>query len=259
MTIVVGFDVHRAQITFDALDGATGEVTTGRICPGDRQGLRRFLLRWKGNVVEAAVEATTGWRFVVEELQRAGATVFLAEPAETSALRGPKRRAKTDRRDARHLRELLLERRLPLAWIPPAHILDLRARVRLRKTLVDTRTEWLQRIHAVLFHHGVRLAVARLDGRDVRKRLRALKLPSSACQQIEVALAIVEHVNAQLAPLDAELKAFARSQPGCRALMRHYGDRPSGRLRDPGRARRRPALLLLAPSRALRRTRRHRA
>jgi len=57
----------------------------------------------------------------------------------------------------------------------------------------------------VLFHHGVRLAVARLDGRDVRKRLRALKLPSSACQQIEVALAIVEHVNAQLAPLDAEL------------------------------------------------------
>lgn len=105
-----------------------------------------------------------------QELQRAGATVLLAEPAETSARRGPKRRAKTDRGDARHLRELLLERRLPLAWIPPAHILDLRARVRLRKTLVDTRTEWLQRIHAVLFHHGARLAVARLDGRDVRKR-----------------------------------------------------------------------------------------
>jgi transposase len=226
VSIVVGFDVHRAQITFDALDGATGEVTTGRISPADRQGLRRFLRRWKGRQVEAAVEATTGWRFVVEELQRAGVTAFLAQPAETSARRGPKRRAKTDRRDARHLRDLLLERRLPLAWIPPQHILELRAQVRLRKTLVDARTEWLQRIHAVLFHHGAKLAVSRLDGRDAREQLVALSLAPSACQQIEVALAMVEHVNAQLARLDRELKTFARRQPGCRALMRHYGIGP---------------------------------
>ena len=174
--------MHRAQITFDALDGATGEVTTGRISPADWQGLRRFLRRWKGREVEAAVEATTGWRFVVEELQRAGVTVFLAEPAETSARRGPKRRAKTDRRDARHLRDLLLERRLPLAWIPPQHILELRAQVRLRKTLVDARTEWLQRIHAVLFHHGAKLAVSRLDGREAHEQLVALRLAPSACQ-----------------------------------------------------------------------------
>jgi hypothetical protein len=31
MAIVAGFDVHRAQITFDALDVETGEVTRGRI------------------------------------------------------------------------------------------------------------------------------------------------------------------------------------------------------------------------------------
>jgi transposase len=75
--------------------------------------------------------------------------------------------------------------------------------VRLRKTLVDTRTEWLQRIHAVLFHHGAKLAVRRLDGRDARDQLAALSLAPSACQQIEVALAMVEHVNAQLAPRQA--------------------------------------------------------
>jgi transposase len=37
---------------------------------------------------------------------------------------------------------------------------------------------------------------------------------------------VIEHVNAQLAPLDRDLKAFARSQPGCRALMGHYGIGP---------------------------------
>jgi transposase len=80
------------------------------------------------------VEATTGWRFVVEEFRAIGAQVHVAEPAETAARRGTKKRAKSDRADARHLRE-----RLPESWIPPEHLLELRARVRLRHTLVDQR------------------------------------------------------------------------------------------------------------------------
>ena len=31
MAIVAGFDVHRRQITFDALDTETGELSRGRI------------------------------------------------------------------------------------------------------------------------------------------------------------------------------------------------------------------------------------
>jgi transposase len=155
MTIVVGLDVHREQITFDALDTQTGEVRRGRIRPADRASFRRFLGQFDGEPVEAALEATTGWRFIVEELRAAGATPHLAEPAETRSLRGPKRRAKTDRLDARHLRDLLLEGRLPESWIPPEHLLELRSKVRLRKTLVDERTAWQQRIQAQLFHHGV--------------------------------------------------------------------------------------------------------
>jgi hypothetical protein len=34
MAIVAGFDVHRAQITFDALDTETGAVHRGRIAGG---------------------------------------------------------------------------------------------------------------------------------------------------------------------------------------------------------------------------------
>jgi transposase len=71
------------------------------------------------------VEACTGWRFVVEELQAVGWQAYLAAPAETAVLRGPKRRAKTDRSDAQLLRELLEQGRLPQAWIPPVHLLEL--------------------------------------------------------------------------------------------------------------------------------------
>jgi hypothetical protein len=72
----------------------------------------------------------------------------LAEPAETSFQRGPKRRAKTDRANAWLLPDLLLLERLPKRWIPPDRIADLRPTVRLRKALVGEHTRWLARIHA---------------------------------------------------------------------------------------------------------------
>ena len=61
------------------------------------------------------MEGCTGWRYVSEELAAAGVGVHLGDPAETAALRGPKKRAKTDRADARLLRTLLLERPAPRA------------------------------------------------------------------------------------------------------------------------------------------------
>jgi transposase len=164
LAIVMGLDQHRAQITAEWLDTDSGEISRRRISPADRAGVRAFAARFRGQRFDVALEATTGWRFVAEELQATGARVHLAEPAETAARRGTKKRTKTDRADARHLRELLMVGRLPESWIPPEHLLELRARVRLRHTLIDQRREWQQRMQAVLYHHGVparRLAARR--------------------------------------------------------------------------------------------------
>jgi transposase len=98
MSIVGGLDVHHRQITFDYVDTDTGRLQRGRITPACRPVLRRWLAeRFAGRTdVEFAVEACAGWRFVVEECERAGIAVSLAEPADTAAARGRKRRAKTD-------------------------------------------------------------------------------------------------------------------------------------------------------------------
>src|ERR1700686_4280464 len=135
----MGMDQHRAQISAEWIDTLTGEVSRARVAPADRAGVRKFLTQFKDEGLEVALEATTGWRFVVEELRRVGGRVHLAEPAQTSALRGGKKRPKTDRADARHLRELLMIGRLPECWIAPDHLLDLRARVRLRHAIVNER------------------------------------------------------------------------------------------------------------------------
>jgi transposase len=221
----MGLDQHRAQITAEWLDTDSGEISRTRIAPADRVGVRRFAARFVGQPLEVALEATTGWRFVVEEFQAAGAQVHLAEPAETAARRGTKKRAKSDRADARHLRELLMVGRLPESCIPPEHLLDLRAQVRLRHTLVDQCREWQQRIDAVLYHHGIP-PCAYLLGPAARPWLADLELGVVASGQITVALAMADAVDTQLIPLDERLRAYARRQLGCRALMRHYGIGP---------------------------------
>jgi transposase len=225
MAIVGGFDLHRRQITFEYVDTASGEVSRGRVAPADREHLRAWLRRLEGQEAAFAVEACTGWRFVVEELERAGAHAHLAEPAETAALRGPKRRAKTDRADARHLRELLLAARLPESWIPPAHVSDARTEIRLYKALVDERTAWLQRVHAILFQLGAP-AVPGLARASGRGRLDLAALPPAARSAVEVALRSVDRVNDELATLRPELARLSRAQSGCRALQAHYGIGP---------------------------------
>jgi transposase len=218
----MGLDQHRGQITGEWIDTETGEVQRTRVVPADRAAVREFLQRFRGGELEVALEATTGWRFVVEELRRVGAVVRLAEPAETAGLKGPKKRAKNDRADARHLRELLMIERVPESWIAPEHILDLRARVRLRHTLSEQRSEWQQRIQATLYHHGCPQRRRLMVG-DGREWLAAQPLPGVAREQVNVALVMIDALEAQIAPLDRELRAYARRQVGCKGLMAHYG------------------------------------
>jgi hypothetical protein len=165
MSIRGGLDVPRAQITFDRVDRDSGQARRGRIVPATRAALRAWLDGLPGGQGGFAVEGWTGWRFVVEELPAAGFLAHLAEPAQTSSRGGPKRRATTDRTDARLRGEVLEQGRLPCAWIPPTWILDLRTTVRLGTRLVDQRTAFKQRIHAALFHHGLpRPTQGRLSG-----------------------------------------------------------------------------------------------
>ena len=102
--------------------------------------------------------------------------------------------------------------RLPESWIAPAHLLDLRARVRCRHTLVHQRIEWQQRMHVVLYHHGVAHARKLLTLAN-RERVAALKLPAAARQQLTIAIEMIDAIEVQIGPVDLALRAIARTQP----------------------------------------------
>jgi len=218
MSIVGAFDVHRRQLTFDYLGTVTGEVKRGRIAPADREHLREWLARFAGcDDVHFALEGCTGWRYVTEELAAARVTPHLAEPADTAALRGRKRHAKTDKTDSRHLRVHLAAGDLPECWIPPAQVLEARAIVRLYKDLLDERGGWHQRIAATLFHQGVPVT-ASMSTAPGRAAVAGMALSPAGLQAVETGLRQVGRLTAELEPLRRQLDMISRRQSGCRAL-----------------------------------------
>jgi transposase len=232
MPIVGGLDIHRKQITFDYLDTVTGQVRRGQISPADREHLRAWLARFAGrDDVAFALEGCTGWRYVAEELAAAGIAAHLAGPADTAFARGRKRHAKTGKTDCRHLRMLLAESRLPECWIPPGRILECRALLETYHDLRREHTAWVQRIHAVLFHHG---APALGEGTlRTGPGLAALRDVSAACLspagqlQVATALEVLEALEARLHAVRHQLLDQARHLAGAKVLAaRLYGVGP---------------------------------
>jgi transposase len=232
MPIVGGLDIHRKQLTFDYLDTVTGEVKRGQIAPADRAHLRAWLARFAGHDdVAFAVEGCGGWRYVTEELAAAGIGAHLGEPADTAALRGRKRHAKTDKTDARHLRTLLAEGRLPECWIPPAQILEYRALLETYHDLRRAHTAWVQRIHAMFFHQGApplgEGALRTEPGLAALRAAAAAHLSAAGQQQVATAVDMLAATEAQLGPLRHQLRQAAAHLMGAKVLAeRLYGVGP---------------------------------
>ncbi len=169
------------------------------------------------------MEATTGWRFVVQELQAIGAHVHLAEPAETAARRGQE--APQDRSGRRQASARAVDGRPAAGVVDCARAHPRSARTRAvaphagrparRVAAADTRGALPPRLSAPPRCWS--------DPAKGRAWLDSLGLPQAAREQVTVALVMIDMLDVQLAPIDKELRAYARRQPGCRALMAHYG------------------------------------
>ncbi len=136
-----------------------------------------------------------------------------SEGSQAQSQDRPHRRAAAERAAARG--------RPPESWIPPEAVLEWRERVRLYKSLVDQRTLWCQRIHAVLYHHGVTVPEGAIRSDKTRAMLASdeVELSSAARERIDAAYKMVDAADAEAQPLKHALQRFGTRQPACRALV----------------------------------------
>jgi transposase len=85
--------------------------------------------------------------------------------------------------------------------------------VRLRKTLIDQRTQWKQRIHAVLFHHGLPTPPGALSTQAGRAWLAGVGLPPPSRLLVEVGLSEIDGADARLEPISGWLRLMPPASP----------------------------------------------
>jgi transposase len=223
--VLAAIDIHKAVFQAAVLDPASGEIAEERF-KASREALVAWIERCSGALDVVAIEATTGWRWVARELQAHGIEVRLTDPGQASALQGNRKRAKTDRLDARWLVLLLARELLPDAWLPPEDIQRLRDQTRLRKALTDDHTRWAQRLHALLVHEGWPCSRGSLLTDKGRRWVAGIRLHPTARAQIDTMLAVMATLSHEIDLIDCGLGRQAKIDPRLRELQQIYGIGP---------------------------------
>jgi transposase len=223
--VIAASDIGKTLLQAASLDEQSGLGSEARLT-ADRASLHAWVDGFEGRLQTVAIEATTGWKWIARELGGRGVEVRLLDPGEAAARKSSKRRAKTDRLDARFLLSLLAAGMAPEAWLPPQEIQELRALTRTRKALVDERTAMAERVQALLFHEGWPCRRGRLLTRTGRQWVAALELEPAIRLLLDALLGVIDDLDRRLEPLERELALRVKGDRRLLALQRIYGVGP---------------------------------
>jgi transposase len=118
-----------------------------------RRGVLREFLAGAEPGSRVAVETVGNWYWVTDEVEEAGCTPQPVAAGKAKLMLGAQN--KTDRLDCRGLIRLQRAGTLPVVWVPPRELRDIRELVRARMVLVRQHTQVKNRILATLGKYGL--------------------------------------------------------------------------------------------------------
>ena len=206
MVLYVGLDLSRKRLDWRAL-GIDGGLVGEGACPPDRDALAHLARRFERDrrqPVLAAIESMTGARFVHDQLELAGWDVRIADAQRAKGI--APLACKTDRVDAWVLAELARRDLIPEIWLPGPEVRGERERARFRIHLVHKRTSLKNRVHAILFQHGLRAPVGDLFGLGGRRFLERCELPEPWRSSVAAGLYLIDVFEEQISAIEKELR-----------------------------------------------------
>jgi transposase len=202
--LYVGLDLSRKRLDWQALNCEGAWVASGAV-PPDRDGLEQLPRRLgDADAVVAVIESMSGARFVHDQLERAGWDVRIADAQKARGL--APLACKTDRIDCWVLAELGRLELVPEVWLPNPQVRGERERARFRLHLVKHRVSLKNRVHAILFQHGIANPHRDLFGAGGRYQLSQLGLPEPWASTVTASLALIDQLDEQIAACERELR-----------------------------------------------------
>src|SRR5215831_17788666 len=152
--LIVGCDYHPGfqQIAF--VDTETGELQERRLA--HREEAEKFYreLGASGVQLRVGMEASGHARWFERLLAELHFELWMGDAAAIRAKRVRKQR--TDRQDAQHMLNLLLENRFPRIWVASWENRDLRQLLWHRQRMVQMRTRIMNQLQATAINEGLR-------------------------------------------------------------------------------------------------------
>ena len=218
---LVGCDLHSRKQQVAVLDTTTGEVLEQELAH-DGDAVERFYRALRPPVT-IGIETTGYTQWFHALMHRLGHTVLVGEAGKIRAM--VVRKTKTDRRDARHLLDLLKHDRFPTVWMPDPDPRDLRALVAHRVRLVRMRTMVKNGLQAIALNQRLALRSALWTQRGLAQ-LRGLALPPHTTRRRDDSLELLAWISVRIDQLDTQLAAAVDADPRARRLLTHPGVGP---------------------------------
>jgi len=218
---LVGCDLHSRTQQVAVLDTTTGELREQELAhAGD--AVEQFYRALRPPVT-IGIETTGYTQWFHALMHRLGHTVLVGEAAKIRAM--VVRKTKTDRRDARHLLDLLKHNRFPTVWMPDPETRDLRALIAHRVRLVRMRTMVKNSVQAIALNQRLALRSALWTQRGL-SQLRALALPPHSRRRRDDSLELLAWITSRIDQLDEQIAGIVDADSRARRLLTHPGVGP---------------------------------
>jgi transposase len=221
----LGIDWGTRRAAWCALDNH-GELREGAIS-ADQDGLSRLALTLGAGEVHGCVEMMSGAVWVRDRLATIGWDIRLADARKVKAI--APLACKTDRvgsvgvqdrpRRRACLADLVRRDLIPEVWVPSIDERANRERLRRRSHLIRLRTSSINRTFGLLTQWGLRRNLTALRKPGAIDELAEHGVPEVWRQSILTLLGVIDDLDAQLAPLERELRPHARADPRVQLLM----------------------------------------
>jgi transposase len=148
---LIGCDFHPSYQQIAILDTETGATEDHKLMHATGEAERFY--RELASPVLVGIEAVGNDQWFVQLLQKLDHEVWIGDAAQIRA--SYVRKQKTDRRDARHILQLLVEGRFPRIWVPNTEMRDHRQLLIHRHKLVQIRTRVKNELQHLMLNQGM--------------------------------------------------------------------------------------------------------
>jgi transposase len=204
----IGFDVHKKTISY-CVKAADGTILEEDTLPAKR-AILRFWARKRTEPWHGAMEATlfSGW--IYDTLKPFAAELQMGHPAMMKAIGASKK--KNDQLDARKIADLVRCHLLPVCYVAPAELRELRRLLRYRNLVVAQAVQMKNKMSGLLMEVGAAYNKQQLHGAGYFTALldRLEEVPESVKDLLRLSRGALETFQTTQKQLLARLKKHPR-------------------------------------------------